>query len=55
MSVTVQDSHFKRRTNMGINGTLFRYSINDAQKYELDIEKSFDYEIIEPKVKKRSL
>lgn len=55
MSVTVYDNHFKRRTNNSIIGTLFRYSVNDAHKFELDVEKSFDYETIIPKKRKRSL
>lgn len=55
ISVTIQDSHFIRRVNRSFVQTLFRYSANDAQKYELDIEKAFDYKTVEVKTRKRSI
>ena len=34
ISITVEENYFKRRTDKGIIGTLFKYSLNDAQKFE---------------------
>ena len=55
MSVTVNDTHFKRRTNTSICGTLFKYTITDAQIYELEVEKSVDYKTPEQSKRKRSI
>lgn len=54
-SVTVNDIYFKRRTNISICGTLFKYSINDAQLYELETDKSIDYVTSNKKKIKRSV
>ena len=55
MSITIEDSSFKRRMKKSIIGTLFKYSVNDALLYELEIINAFDYETIDPKTRKRSL
>lgn len=55
ISVIVNDIHFNRMTNTSICGTLFKYSINDAQIYDLEVEKSVNYKMQKHGKRKRSI
>lgn len=52
-SIAIDDLRMKRRSNgIGIEGTLLNYSFNMAEKYDLEVEKSYDY--INHRVKRRT-
>lgn len=55
ISVIVNDIHFNRKTSISICGTLFKYNINDAQIYDLDVEKSVNYKMQKQRKRKRSI
>ena len=43
LSVKIEDKHFKRRMKENINNNLFKYSVNDALFYDLDVKQSIEY------------
>lgn len=53
--VDVDESRFKKRTKTSLCGSLFTYSKEDAMFYNLDTTKAFPREVINNKIRKRSL
>ena len=54
-SVVVDDNIFKRKYHVGVEGCLLRYGVEDALKYNLDVQKAFPDSKIIPKIRKRSM
>ena len=55
MSVTVEDTFFRRRMNKGISGNLFYYDKDEASFYDLDMTTSVTSEIVNSHIKKKTL
>lgn len=54
-TVLINGNNFKRKMKSDIEDMLFRYGVSEANRYNLDITKAYDYRAHMPNVKKRSL
>ena len=55
MSVSVEDTLFRRRTNKSISGNLFYYDKDEAIFYDLDVTTAVTREIVRSHIKKKVL
>lgn len=54
-TVLINGNNFNRKMKFDIADVLFRYGVSEANRYDLDITKAYDYKKYIPNVKKRSL
>jgi len=53
MFIMIDDRRFRRRTNVSLSGFLFKYDIEDAMLYNLDMTKALDYKVMNLGVRKK--